>query len=194
MIAFENEVLMSRSTSEPVAAVSDSPDLHFRDIAALPRAAVLIGLTALLLAVGLVAAPYRNGLDGSVTLAVGGSAPTEISQDERLRRLAIGTWRDFHHGRRTMTLRADGTATMVVELTGIKARLFTPRLQLDIVWSVEEGRMKRRTVGGTPPDKVAFVNQRAGKQVAEPILELTDDRLRLLDRDGKTRYDWRRVR
>jgi len=31
-----------------------------------------------------------------------------------------------------------------------------------------------------------------GDQVDEPILELTEHRLLLLDRDGKTKYDWRR--
>ncbi|MEE8451696.1 MAG: hypothetical protein V3R99_07265 [Thermoguttaceae bacterium] len=185
---------MVPSTQKPVSEPVDSTDRHTWDAVASYRAAVLIGLAALLLAVGLAFSPNRNGRDGSVTLAVGGSAPGKLSQDEQLRRAAIGTWQDFHHGKRTMTLREDGTATMVVELTGIKARLFTPRLQLDIVWSVEDGRMKRRTVGGTPADKVAFVNRRAGKQVAEPILELTGNRLRLLDRDGKTKYDWRRVR
>jgi len=30
--------------------------------------------------------------------------------------------------------------------------------------------------------------------VDEAILELTQDRLLLLDKDGKTKYDWRRVR
>jgi hypothetical protein len=32
-----------------------------------------------------------------------------------------------------------------------------------------------------------------GDTVDEEILELTEDRLLLLDQDGKTKYDWRRV-
>jgi hypothetical protein len=32
-----------------------------------------------------------------------------------------------------------------------------------------------------------------GDRVDEPILELSGQRLLLLDADGKTRYDWRRV-
>ena len=32
-----------------------------------------------------------------------------------------------------------------------------------------------------------------GDRVDEPILELTEKRLLLLDVDGRTRYDWRRV-
>jgi hypothetical protein len=33
-----------------------------------------------------------------------------------------------------------------------------------------------------------------GDRVDEPILELSEDRLLLVDQDGKTRYDWRRVK
>jgi hypothetical protein len=33
-----------------------------------------------------------------------------------------------------------------------------------------------------------------GDRVDERILELTDDRLLLQDKDGKTKYDWRRKR
>jgi hypothetical protein len=116
-----------------------------------------------------------------------------ISRDENYRRLAAGTWQDFYHGKRTLTLKPDGTATMVVEFSGLKARLFTRRLTLQIVWSIEDGRMHRRTVGGSPADKVEFVNRRAGVQVAEPIVELTDEQMVLLDQDGSRQYRWRRV-
>jgi len=159
-----------------------------------PWATTLAGLVIVALAVSLALHSGRVQDGGPPTLAVGGSTPGISSQDEQLRRLAVGTWRDFYQGKRTMTLREDGTATMVVELSGLKARLFTPRLELDIVWSVEKGRLKRRTVGGTPPDKIAFVNKRAGERVAEPIVELTKDRLLLLDKDGTRKYDWRRLR
>jgi hypothetical protein len=34
---------------------------------------------------------------------------------------------------------------------------------------------------------------KSGDRVDEPILEVNGKRLLLLDADGKTRYDWRRV-
>jgi len=34
----------------------------------------------------------------------------------------------------------------------------------------------------------------SGDHVDEPNLELTEDRLLLLDKDGKTKYDWRRTK
>jgi len=163
------------------------------------RNGLTAGLAATILLAGIFAcleSPRPRGGD-SVPLAVvhsaSGTMASDTHTDQELRELAVGTWRDFYHGRRTLTLQSDGTATMVVELSGIKARLFTPRLVLDIAWSIEDGKMHRRTLGGRPADKVEFVNQRAGVAVAEPILALDYNRMVLLDPRGSNRYDWRRV-
>jgi hypothetical protein len=93
-----------------------------------------------------------------------------------------------------MTLQEDGTGKMVVELDGLKAKLFAPRLEFEMVWAVEKGRLKKRTLQGEPAVTVQLILKTMGDRVDEPILELTQDRLLLLDKDGKTKYDWRRVR
>jgi hypothetical protein len=127
----------------------------------------------------------------AITSPPGDLAASQI--DARHREMAVGTWEDFYHGKRTMTLRADGTAGMVIELTGIKAVLFTPRLELEMVWAVEDGLMKRRNVGGNPPEKVDFVNRTYGDRVAERIVEISEDRMLLRDQSGSPEYTWRRV-
>jgi hypothetical protein len=93
-----------------------------------------------------------------------------------------------------MTLRKDGTGRMVVVLSGVKASLFASRLQFEMKWSVQKGRLKKQTLRGTPELQVQMILKTMGDRVDEPILELTEDRLLLLDKDGKTKYDWRRVR
>jgi hypothetical protein len=114
--------------------------------------------------------------------------------DERFRRLVLGTWEDNYEGKRTMTLKVDGAGTMLVELSGLKATLFADRLRFDMKWTVESGQLKKQTIGGEPTGKVQAILKIMGDRVDEPILELTQDRLLLLDKDGKTKYDWRRVR
>ncbi len=114
-------------------------------------------------------------------------------RDSRYRALALGTWQDEYKGKRTMRLLADGTGSMVVELSGLSATLFASRLEFDMVWSIQDGRMQKRTVGGRPEGKVKAILAMMGDRVNEPILELSDQRLLLLDADGTTRYDWRRV-
>jgi hypothetical protein len=115
-------------------------------------------------------------------------------QDALYRKQIIGTWEDEYQGKRTMKVKADGTATMIVELSGIKAALYASRLEFDMVWSIENGRLKKRTTGGRPAGRVNFVLKMMGDRVDEPILELTSERLLLLDANGKTKYDWRRVK
>jgi translocator protein len=115
-------------------------------------------------------------------------------KDDEFRKLAAGTWHDDYQGSRTLTLREDGTGTMVVELNGLKAALVARRLQFDMVWSIANGRLKKRSLGGAPSTQVSMILKTMGDTVDEPILELTEDRLLVLDQDGNTRYDWRRVR
>jgi hypothetical protein len=113
--------------------------------------------------------------------------------DVEARQLVIGVWQDDYQGQRTLTVRPDGTATMVVEFDGWKARLFTPRLQIETTWTIEAGRFNRRTVGGQPADKVEFVKNRVGESASDKIVRVTADRMLLIDQDGQTQYDWRRV-
>lgn len=119
----------------------------------------------------------------------GGALPS----DEACRKLVVGTWRDHYRGTRTMTVRADGTATMVVELTGVKAVLYASRLRFDMNWSLANGRLKKQTTGGDPSGRVKLILKMMGDRVDEPVLELTPERLLLLDGDGKQKYDWKRV-
>ena len=113
--------------------------------------------------------------------------------DARSRSLVLGTWADEYQGKRTMTLNEDGTGTMVVELSGWRAALSAPKLKFNMKWSVKDGHLKKQTISGEPETQVKMILSTMGDHVDEPILELTDDHLLLLDKDGKTKYDWKRV-
>jgi hypothetical protein len=117
-------------------------------------------------------------------------APAERAAPDA-HRLIQGTWQDDYQGRRTMTLREDGTGTMVVELAGINAKFVGPRLTFQMVWSLDEKRLTKRTVGGEPEGRVRAILAMMGDEVEEEILELTAERL--LVTDGKQQFDWRRA-
>ena len=132
---------------------------------------------------------------GTSPRALSTTNPTSnpASDDARFRKLVLGVWADEYKGKRTMTIRPDGTAAMVVELDGLTAIMFASKLRFDMVWSIDDGRLMKRTVGGEPAGRVRLILATMGDRVNEPILELTARRLLLLDADGKTKYDWRRV-
>ena len=112
--------------------------------------------------------------------------------DEQYRELVVGTWQDEFKGRRTLTVRADGTATMVVEPDGINS-IFAARLTFEEQWSIEAGQLRQKAIGGEPEARVGLILKTMGTESNQKILELTTDRLLLLDADGKTQYDWRRM-
>jgi hypothetical protein len=122
-----------------------------------------------------------------------GAEQAPADSDATYRQKVIGVWEDHYQGHRTMTVRADGTATMVVELKGWKARLYASELRFEMTWSIANGRMTKQTTGGEPAGKVKMILKLMGDRVRERIMELTAERLVLLDKDGKRQYDWRRV-
>lgn len=116
----------------------------------------------------------------------------EPGSDEHFRELIVGTWQDDYKGRRTLTVRVDGTATMVVEPEGLNA-LVASRLTFEEEWSIEGGQLMLKAVGGEPAARVSLILKTMGTESDQKILELTTDRLLLLDSDGETQYDWRRL-
>jgi hypothetical protein len=115
--------------------------------------------------------------------------------DARNRNLVLGTWEDQYEGKRTMTLNADGTGTMIVELSGWRAAMSAPRLKFNLKWSIEGGHFKEQSISGEPETTVKMILAVKGDHVDQPILELNEKRLLLLDdKDGKTQYDWKRVK
>jgi hypothetical protein len=129
----------------------------------------------------------------AIITGIAAQPPAAQARDEEYRKAVVGVWQDHYQGKRTMTIRPDGTARMVVELSGAKAALFARKLVFEMKWSIQNGRLFKQTIGGEPKRKVALILRTMGDRVDEPILELSDQRLRLLDRDGKTEYNWRRL-
>jgi hypothetical protein len=119
---------------------------------------------------------------------------SELDTDEAFRGLILGTWEDDYKGHRTFTVRDDGTATMVVELQGMSARLYAKKMTFDEEWSIKNGRVHMKMVGGEPKSRVNLIMKAMGDSTDQEILTLTAERMHLLDPNGKTKYDWRRVR
>jgi hypothetical protein len=118
---------------------------------------------------------------------------TDADSDDQYRSIIVGTWEDDYQGHRTLTVKKNGTATMVVELEGLAATLYANQMTFDEEWSVVDGRLKLKTVGGEPKGRVNLIINTMGDISEQEILELTPDRMLLLDADGETKYDWRKV-
>jgi hypothetical protein len=118
------------------------------------------------------------------------SAPQ--SPDDRLRQAILGKWEDEYRGKRHLTVRDDGSGTMVVEPDGIGKRLFAAELRFELEWSLENGHVTMKMIRGEPKSKVQLILKLHGQEADYKILDLKNDQMLLLDPDGKTRYHWRR--
>lgn len=160
---------------------------------------ILCFLALVLLAGGIaywrLTSPPTSQNDAVVMPPASRKSDTEVeTEEDKARRMLLGVWQDEYKGKRTMTLNEDGTGTMLVELSGLQATLFAAKLRFDMKWSLEGKTLTKKTVGGDPADKVNLILNTMGNTAEDTILESADDRLLLLDKDGTTKYDWRRVK
>ncbi len=65
----------------------------------------------------------------------------------------IGSWEDDYYGHRVMTLRPDGTGTMLVELKGPAKLIVGSKLTFHVAWSVVDGRLDIHTKGANRPTR-----------------------------------------
>jgi hypothetical protein len=154
----------------------------------------LVGTTVAVILFGSLAGLVLWNKSASEKFAQQMAQSQPSNPDSTQRRLVLGTWQDEYQGKRTMILNEDGTGTMVVELSGWRAAMSASKLTFNMKWSVENGHLKKQTISGEPKAQVEMILSMMGDHVDEVILELTDDRLLLLDKDGKTKYDWKRVK
>ena len=118
--------------------------------------------------------------------------PVDEDLDQMYREQILGTWQDEYKGKRTMIVSSDGTASMTVELSGLNA-IMGSKMVFDEEWSIKGGYLKLVATGGKPKARVNLILKTMGNVSYLKILELTSERMHLLDSNGKTEYDWRRV-
>ncbi|MGZ0168494.1 MAG: hypothetical protein ACKVHE_02960 [Planctomycetales bacterium] len=121
--------------------------------------------------------------------------PAEPTDPEtaRLSKLIVGSWKQDFYGERTLTVKADGKATMTILPSGVFALGFGAKIDLTMFWSVKDGHLDYGVNGGTPADKVKLAASTWGDHWVEKIIELTETKLDLLSVDGSSHSIWERV-
>jgi hypothetical protein len=134
--------------------------------------------------------------DGSAETATPSeSEPVEQVDPEtaRLNKLIVGDWQQDYYGERTLSVKADGTATMTILPSGVFAFGFGPKIDLTMFWSVKDGHLDYGVNGGSPDDKVKLAAKTWGDHWVEKIITLDENKLDLLSVDGSSHSIWERV-
>lgn len=115
------------------------------------------------------------------------------SETTRLSKLIVGDWQQDFYGKRTLTVKADGTAIMTILPSGVFAFGFGPKIDLTMFWSVKDGHLDYGVSGGTPADKVKLAAKTWGDHWVEKIVTLDENKLDLLSEDGSSHSIWERA-
>ncbi len=97
--------------------------------------------------------------------------------DDDYRKLIVGKWQQNNVEKRTITVTADGTATIVAELSDVRQYIVGKILRFDLEWTIEDGTLTFVTLGGDPPDSIKYINAIYGKTRAYRIREFSRERL-----------------
>lgn len=122
-------------------------------------------------------------------------SPVETVDPEtaRLSKLIVGNWQQEFYGKRTLTVKADGTAAMTILPSGVFALGFGSKIDLTMFWSVKDGHLDYGVNGGTPDDKVKLAAKTWGDHWVEKIVTLDENKLDLLSEDGSSHSVWERA-
>lgn len=117
----------------------------------------------------------------------------EPSDEVDLRTRLIGAWEDDYMGHRVLTLRPDGTGTMLLELRGPAKLIVGKRLSFRLTWDTTDDVLTLQMTGGEPANKVALITRTYGDRATQSV-EMIDGRtLRVRDLDDGDEYEFRRL-
>ena len=105
----------------------------------------------------------------------------------------VGCWKDSFCGQRTLTLKSDGSATMLLELDFTGRLLYGKSLEFDMRWSLDGSTLSFEILTGRPGDAARSAIKLWG-EAFEYRLELVDrERLHGWASDDSILYKLRRV-
>lgn len=115
--------------------------------------------------------------------------------DDEVKQLVLGTWEQDYYGRRVLTVREDGTATMKYYPAGVfRQKIYGEELTVEFDWTLRDGVITLTSTGGSPAAKIQLATALYGKERVQPIVELTAETFQLLGTSGKENDPaWKRI-
>jgi hypothetical protein len=122
----------------------------------------------------------------------GPKEPAADAEAARTVKLLLGSWTRESYGTRTLTIREDGTAKMVIKPSSVYSFIFGSVINIDVKWELQDGHVDYKVTGGTPADKVKLAKDTWGDHWHEKIDKLDGTTLILVGKEGD-KYEWTRI-
>ena len=105
----------------------------------------------------------------------------------------VGSWQDSFFGKRTLVLNADGSAKMILELDFAGQLLYGRRLEFDMQWSLEEGKVTIDILSGRPEKSAKSAIDTWGSRYEYLLDCVKDHQIEMRDADGSMNHVLRRI-
>lgn len=105
----------------------------------------------------------------------------------------VGQWKDSFFGTRTLVLKPDGTAKMVLDLDFTGRLLYGKRLEFDMIWSVEGAVVTIDVLSGRPEKPAKSAMSTWGDRYVYLLDCVEDHQVEMRDSDGSMSHVLRRV-
>ena len=115
------------------------------------------------------------------------------AQDAGYASLIVGDWEQFNKGKRVLTVRGDGTASVKVSMDGAWSYVVGEQLEFEIRWEITGNRLHFQTTGGKPEGSFKIITSMFGKERNHKIEKLSDGQLILVDEKDGSRENWKRL-
>ncbi|MFI4848672.1 MAG: hypothetical protein ACIAZJ_06225 [Gimesia chilikensis] len=122
-----------------------------------------------------------------------GEMVSQLTPEEILTRL-VGRWEQTKStSRQILTIEENGKATMIVEPQGLWTAVLGDRVTINIEWSLNQGKLTLRTIGGSPESKVDYIKQLWGEEFVREIHSIENKMFTLRDDSGEVNQKWIRT-
>ena len=116
-----------------------------------------------------------------------------FSTEEILAKL-VGKWEQTKSSsKQILTIKENGTATMLIEPQGLWTAVLGKQVSIDIEWSLDAATLTLRAVGGKPENKLDYIKQLWGSEFVREINSIEDKMFTLRDDKGDVSQKWIRT-
>ncbi len=122
------------------------------------------------------------------------TAPDQLTP-RQIERLVSGAWTSEYYGTRYLTIRNDGSATVLFQANTLASMFVGRLLKIEYTWEYDSQHMQVvfRMEQGAPEQGAEYVAKLWGKLQKQDVISVCREQLHMRDLDGKTEHHWKRV-
>ncbi|MCA9015989.1 MAG: hypothetical protein KDA77_11715 [Planctomycetaceae bacterium] len=141
-----------------------------------------------------VAQQHSESAPASIAKKTEANGSFEGFTSEEILAKLVGKWEQTKStSKQILTIKENGTATMLIEPQGIWTAVLGKQVTIDIEWSLNAATLTLRAVGGKPENKLDYIKQLWGSEFVREINSIEDKMFTLRDDKGDVSQKWIRT-